>query len=154
MDKMNVEASEPNAVLQTTDPELLEIETELEEKPTFYTNSTQAKCWFLTCSNYTDHGYDYDNIPSILQSKFKTLVYYAMCKEVSRTTSTPHIHLYIACSSNIRFSMLQKHLPNWHILKAKGTVEQVVAYLRKEGEKHAEKASTYVFNSFFEWGGC
>jgi len=48
--------------------------------------------------------------------------------------------------------MIQKHLPNWHILKARGTVEEVKAYLRKEGAKHAEKASTYGFNSFFEWG--
>ena len=141
-----------NEVLQPTDLELQETETELQEKPTFYTDNTQAKCWFLTCNNYADHGYDYDNIQTILQSKFKTLVYYAMSKEVSRTTSTPHIHLYIACSSNIRFGMLQKHLPNWDIRKAKGTVEEAGAYLRKEGEKHKEKAHTYVFNSFFEWG--
>lgn len=135
----------------TTDPDLQALETELQEKPSIYTNNSQAKYWLLTCNNPDKHGYDYDLIQSTILTKFKTVVYYALCQEVSGT-GTPHIHLYLACSSNIRFSMLQKHLPKWHIIKARGTAEESRAYLRKEGDKHKDKACTSVAGSFLEWG--
>lgn len=115
-------------------------------------SDTASKKYQLTINNYAEKGLDYEQIKNIL-SKLKTVVYYCMSKEIGLENKTPHIHLFIACKSALRFSTLKKRFPEAHIEAARGTSEDNRDYVAKSGKwANDEKAETSVPDSFDEWG--
>ncbi|WP_373229006.1 hypothetical protein [Cohnella sp.] len=66
----------------------------------------------------------------------QSLVYYCMADEAGQTH---HTHLYIVCSSAVRFSTLKNKFPIAHLEIAKGTSEQNRDYIFKSGKWENDK---------------
>ena len=113
----------------------------------------QARKWQLTINNPAEKGLDHEHIKEAL-SKLKPTVYWCMADERGIEEETPHTHIYIACSSPVRFSTLQNLFGGAaHIESAKGTSQQNREYIAKEGKwENDEKSGTKIEHSFEEWG--
>ncbi|MDR1703630.1 MAG: replication protein [Clostridiales bacterium] len=112
----------------------------------------QLRKALLTINNPQEKGLDRETI------KFKLMllssaVYWIIVNEIGQG-GTPHTHIYIAFSSGVRFSRLQRLFDGKaHIERANGTSEENRLYLLKEGKwADTEKADTRVEGSFEEWG--
>lgn len=110
----------------------------------------QSRKWQITINNPQEHKISRDDIRASIK-ELKSVVYYAMCDEVGES-GTPHMHIYIAAKAGLRFSTLKKRFPTAHIEKALGSHEENRAYLKKEGEKYADKADTNLPDTFEEDG--
>ena len=78
--------------------------------------------------------------------------YFCMADEVS-TTGTYHTHIFLFCSSPVRFSTIKGRFLTAHIEKAYGSALQNREYIMKSGKwAEGEKANTIVESSFYERG--
>ena len=113
---------------------------------------TQSRKYLLTLNNPQDHNLDHDEIKRRLDS-LKSLRYYCMADEIGLETGTPHTHVFILCSSVVRFSRIKKLFPEAHIDQSLGTAQQNRDYVAKQ-EKWAEdpKSDTSVAGTFEESG--
>lgn len=111
----------------------------------------QRSRWLLTINNPLDYGCDHKHIREIISTRLTTCTYVAMVDEKG---STFHTHLFICCSSRVRFSTLKKCFPEAHIEEARGTVAENISYLKKDGKwKDDEKKQEQVIpGTFEEWG--
>lgn len=76
-----------------------------------------------------------------------------MAEEIGLEEKTPHIHIYLVCSSPVRFSTLKRHFPDAHIEQARGTSEENRAYVEKSGKwLNDPKGDTSVKGTFMECG--
>ena len=120
------------------------------KKESKYVYDRQQKAFFLTINNPSDYGYDHDKIIEIIHSKFKNRVYFCMCDEQG---STYHIHIYILLNKKKRWSSVQNAFKHAHIeTETNGSPQQCRAYIRKDGEKYANKAETNFPDTFYEEG--
>ena len=92
-------------------------------------------------------------------SKIKSVIYWCMCDEIGAENNTPHTHVFILCSSPVRFSTMQRrfssgadHRPYGHVESAYGSAYANRQYLRKEGKWKKTKGDTSVEGSFIEFG--
>jgi len=117
-------------------------------------NDTQSRKYQLTINNPIKNGeYTHERINEILQSEFKSVVYYCMADELGLEEETPHTHLYVAFSGGVRFSTIKKHFPTSHIEKARGTSAENRDYIQKSGKWESDdKRGTQVSGTFEEWG--
>ena len=97
--------------------------------------------------------YNHDALKRILFS-LKSIVYWCMCDEIGLETQTYHTHLFIRFKSSVRFSTLKNKFPTAHIEECYASTTQNRAYIRKEGEKYADKKETNIAETFEEWGEC
>lgn len=114
----------------------------------------ENKCrkWLITINNPEEHGLTYQRIQLIL-SELKSLEYYCMSTEIGLKEQTPHIHIFIYCRNQVRFSRLKTLLPMAHLNKANGSVSQNKDYVAKIGVwEKSEKSETRVEGTFVEWG--
>lgn len=112
----------------------------------------QSRKWLLTINNPVDKGYTHEFIKGQL-GKIKSCVYWCMSDEVGLMGGTPHTHIYIACSSAVRFSTLQKKFEGAHFDVARGTSQQNKEYVYKLGKwANSEKEDTRVDGTQEEWG--
>lgn len=122
----------------------------------------QRQAWLLTINNPLDKKitddeneervFDHYTIKEILVNNFSTLQYFAMADEIGEE-GTPHTHLYIYCTSRVRFSMVKKYFPSAHIDEVKASVDANIAYIKKSGKwEDTDKAETSVAGTFEEWG--
>ena len=77
----------------------------------FIANDSQSRKWQITINNPLDKGYDHARIVEEL-AKIKSCVYWCMSDEIG---STHHTHIYIACSSAVRFSTLKNRFNGAHL---------------------------------------
>lgn len=111
----------------------------------------QSRAWQLTINHPEEHGVTHDTIrPAI--NELKSVLYFCMADEIGSEEKTPHTHIYIAAKSGIRFSTLKKRFPAAHIEQARGNPSENRAYIRKDGDKYADKAETSVPETFEEFG--
>lgn len=91
------------------------------------TPSLRARAFLLTL-NEIEH---YEDLRNEFQ-KLKSCDYFISCKEVAPTTGHEHIHIYAHFSSSYKISkrILSYHS---HIDICKGTPQQNIAYIRKDG---------------------
>ena len=75
---------------------------------------------------------DYDKIISYLQS-LKTMRYIIACKEKAPTTGKEHIHIYV--QFDVGISLSKKKILTAHIEACRGTPQQNVAYIKKNGSE-------------------
>lgn len=80
----------------------------------------------------------YDNKPSR-----SCAINYEIGKE-----GTPHMHMVLESSSQIRFSTIQKIFPGIHIAPTLGTKEEAEDYIHKRG-KHEEKHETLIVEPIY-----
>lgn len=113
---------------------------------------TQSRKWQITLNFKNQKQIDHSAINDKL-SALKTIVYYCMADEVGAKEQTPHTHIFIACSSPVRFSTVKKHFSEAHIEQARGSCEENRAYIEKSGKwENDDKHGTKVDDSFEEWG--
>lgn len=86
----------------------------------------------LTINNPLDHGFNHDQIKSIL-SNFTSLTYWCMCDEVGEQ-GTPHTHVYVVFKNSVMFDTMHKKFYGVHIEKANGSNQENRDYVRKEGK--------------------
>ena len=111
----------------------------------------QARRFLLTVNNPAEKQVTHDSIKSEME-KLTTVKYYCMSDEIG-AEGTYHTHIFLACSSCLRFSTLKRHFPAAHIDSVNGTSEEARAYVLKTGKwEDDEKRGTQVPNTQFEWG--
>ncbi|SFQ36487.1 RNA helicase [Butyrivibrio proteoclasticus] len=116
------------------------------------TKEIQVKYYFLTINNPLNHGMTHANIKDILILNFRTFVYLAMMDEIGEN-GTYHTHILICFSSRVRISMIKKYFPSAHIDVVKGSISDVIKYIKKEGKwTNSKKAETTVEGTFEEHG--
>lgn len=97
-----------------------------------------------------EKGYTHQKIFEIFHANFKTLRYICMSDEMG---STFHTHIFVVFSSRVRFSMIKRYFPEFHIEVCKGNVSDNILYVKKEGRwEHDEKHGTKIDGSFEEYG--
>ena len=96
----------------------------------FIANDSQSRKWQITINNPLDKGYDHARIVEEL-AKIKSCVYWCMSDEIG---STHHTHIYIACSSAVRFSTLKNRFNGAHLEIAHGSSLQNMEYVFKAGK--------------------
>ena len=112
----------------------------------------QGRKWQLTLNNPIEKGFSHEHIKSEL-SKLKSAVYWCMADEKGNEEETPHTHIFIACSSVVRFSTIKNLFPPAHIERANGTSQENRDYIAKYGKwKDTDKGETNIEGSFEEWG--
>ena len=113
-------------------------------------NNSQARKWMLTINNPLECGLNHETITKILM-KFSP-DYFCMADEIA-TTGTYHTHVFLLCSSPVRFSTIKSRFATAHIEKAYGSAIQNREYITKSGKwAEDEKADTVVEGSFYEHG--
>lgn len=105
--------------------------------------------WQITINNPIPKGYTHEVIKEKLQ-EFKKCIYWCMADEEGETF---HTHIYMCCSSIVRFSSIIKRFKGGHFEMAKGTSAQNRDYVFKEGKwANTEKETTNFKDSHEEWG--
>lgn len=113
---------------------------------------SQSRKWQITINNPLERQLDHEALKSEL-SKIKSCIYYCMSDEVGGKEKTHHTHIYIACSSAVRFSTIKKRFPQAHIEIAHGTSQQNKDYVFKEGKwENDKKQETKIPDTQEEWG--
>lgn len=109
----------------------------------------QSRKWQLTINNPTEKNLSH-NILKELLSQIKPIQYYCISDEIA---STHHTHIYIHCTSPVRFSTLKNKFPTAHIELAKGTAIQNRDYVFKEGKwQNNQKHGTNLTDTHEEYG--
>ena len=99
----------------------------------------QARKWQITINNPLDKGFSRERIKAEIH-KLKPLVYWCMADEIGEEEETPHVHIFIACSSPVRFSTLQKLFESKaHLERCNGSPEQNRDYISKDGSQDFEE---------------
>lgn len=96
------------------------------------TDNSQSRKWQITINNPETKGYTHEVIKEKLK-EFKSCVYWCMADETGEA-GTYHTHIYIACSSAVRFSTIRKKFEGGHFEMANGTSQQNRDYVYKEGK--------------------
>ena len=111
----------------------------------------QSRKYQITINNPIKKGLNHNKIKEIIK-EIKSCIYYCMSDEIGKEENTPHTHIYIACSSPVRFSTIKNRFPLAHIESARGTSEQNRDYVFKLGKHEEEKGETKIPNAQEEWG--
>lgn len=112
----------------------------------------RSRKWLLTINNPLEKGYTHEMLKSLL-AKTKQCIYWCMSDEIGNDTQTFHTHIYIACSSAVRFGVLFKRFEGAHLDVAKGSSEDNRNYVFKSGKWSTDKkAETNIPDSHEEWG--
>lgn len=88
--------------------------------------SFRARAFQLTLNNIETYNDIYNYLTNL-----KAFKYLISCKEKAPTTGHEHIHIYINFNQCIKLN--QKKLKGAHIEKCKGTPQQNIEYIKKDG---------------------
>ncbi len=103
----------------------------------------------LTINNPVDKGYTHETIKTVLDEF--SLVYWCMCDEIGNE-GTYHTHIFFIAKNGVMFDTVQKRFYGAHIETVKGSNEDNYNYIRKIGEKYADKQETNLSDTFEEFG--
>ncbi len=111
----------------------------------------QSEMYQITINNPLTYGFSHDQIKETLITNLKTLQYFCMADEKAATF---HTHIFVCCTSRVRFSKIKKHFPQAHIEAVKGSITDNIDYIKKSGkwENDTIKHSSSIENSFESWG--
>lgn len=113
---------------------------------------TQSRKWQITINAKNKKQIDHAAIKKTL-SEIKPILYYCMADEIGLKEQTPHTHIFIVCSSPVRFSTIKRYFPEGHIEQARGSCEENKIYVEKAGKwENDPKGDTSIKGSFEEWG--
>lgn len=112
---------------------------------------TQSRKWQITINNPIEKGYTHEHIKEQLE-QFKNCVYWCMSDEIGMN-QTFHTHIYIQCSSAVRYSTIKKRFDGGHYEMAKGTGYQNRDYVFKQGKwSGTDKEETNLKDTHEEYG--
>jgi len=112
----------------------------------------QSLKWQITINNPLEKGFSHERIKEEI-SQLKSIVYWCMADEVGTEEKTPHTHVYVAFSSNVRFSTLKKRFETAHLERAYGSSQDNRDYVAKAGKwENDEKCDSKLEGTFEEWG--
>lgn len=97
-----------------------------------------SRKWLLTIPVPEQWGRNHDVIKRSLK-RLKGICYWCMCDEIGKISYTYHTHLYIVGENAIPFSEIKKRFPAAHIEVCKGSDEEIIAYIKKEGRYKTDK---------------
>jgi len=113
--------------------------------------NTQSRKWQVTINNPLEKGFTHDLIKSKLH-EFKSLNYWCLSDEVGEN-GTYHTHIYVAFNSAVRFSTIQKSFDGGHFEMARGTSQQNMEYVFKQGKwENDKKKETNLIDTHEEFG--
>lgn len=113
---------------------------------------TQHRAWQITINNPEDKGYTHEVIKQKLDT-LSTVDYTCMCDEIGGETHTYHTHIYIHCTSGMRFSTIKNLFNEAHIDFARGSPRDNRDYITKSGKwEDTEKHNTNLKDTFEEYG--
>lgn len=113
-------------------------------------NDTKSRKYQLTINNPQDCNFSHETINNTM--KEISYDYYCLCDEIGKE-GTPHTHIFFVCKNAIRFSKVKKLFPTAHIETARGSCQENVDYIRKEGKYlDSEKKETNLIETFEEYG--
>lgn len=72
--------------------------------------------YMITINQPFEKGYTHEVINDLLQTKFKSIIYYCFAEEQG---SKHHIHIYAVFKTPVRFSQIKKVFKEGHIENAK-----------------------------------
>lgn len=112
---------------------------------------TQSNKYQLTINDPIEKGYSHEKIIEILRNNFKTLTYTCLADEQG---SCYHTHVFVVFNSRVRFSMIKRYFPEFHIEYCKGSVTDNVNYIKKSGkwELDESKQEKKIEGTFEEYG--
>jgi hypothetical protein len=85
-------------------------------------------------------------------NSFKKLIYWCMADEVGEC-GTHHTHIYMVCSSVVRFSSIKKRFDGGHFEMCRGTSQENRDYIFKLGKhEKGKKAETHLPETREEYG--
>lgn len=118
-----------------------------------YIKDSQSRKWQITINNPIDKGFTHEKTKEEIQ-KIKSCIYYCLSDEVGGKEKTHHTHIYLACSSAVRFSTVKNRFEKAHIEIAHGTSEQNRDYVFKESkwENDKDKHETKIPDTQEEFG--
>lgn len=93
----------------------------------------RSRKWLITINNPIEKGYTHEILRGLI-AETKQCVYWCMSDETGLDTGTYHTHVYLACSSAVRFSVLFKRFEGAHFDVARGTSEDNRNYVFKIGK--------------------
>jgi len=112
---------------------------------------TYARKWQITINNPVEKGFTHEHIQDIMTS-FKKLVYWCMADEIGEC-GTYHTHIYMVCSTTVRFSAVKKRFDGGHFEMCKGTSAENRDYIFKQGKhEKGKKAETHLPETREEYG--
>ncbi len=115
------------------------------------TADLQSRKWQITINNPLKKGYTREHIKETL-SCFKSCVYWCASDEVGEG-GTPHVHIFFACASAVRFSTVKSRFEGGHFEIAHGTCSQNRDYVFKLGKWETDKKhETNLPETHEEWG--
>lgn len=115
---------------------------------------TASRKWQITINNPIEKGFTHDKIKKLM-SEFKKCVYWCMSDEKGLKEETYHTHIYMCCSSVVRFSMVKKRFEGAHFEMAKGTSQENREYVLKVGKwSNTSKEETRINGTQEEFGEC
>lgn len=109
-----------------------------------------SRKYLLTLNNPADHGFTHARIKQTL-TQFSGVEYWCMCDETGEK-GTYHTHLYFCTTNPVQFHTVHQRFYGVHIETVNGTHRENRDYIRKEGEKHAEKKASNHPETFEESG--
>ncbi|MCR5432366.1 MAG: replication protein [Lachnospiraceae bacterium] len=112
---------------------------------------SQSRRYLLTINN-PQPEFSHEKIKQIATMQFKTLEFIAMSDEIGEQ-GTYHTHVLLCFVSAVRFSTVKKRFSTAHIDPVKGTINDVITYIKKIGKwAETKKAETSVPGTYDEWG--
>lgn len=114
-------------------------------------NNSQSRKWQITINNPLEKNYSHDQIKEIL-SEFKSLIYWCMADEIGEN-GTYHTHIYLACTSAVRFTTIKSRFDGGHFEIARGTSQENRDYIFKLGKwEKSKKKETNLLETQEEQG--
>lgn len=104
----------------------------------------------LTINNPKEKGYTHQKIVETL-NEFSNLIYWCMCDEIGEQL-TYHTHIFFISKNPIMFDTVKNRFYSCHIEKTYGTNTDNYNYIRKIGDKFADKKETNLPDTFEEFG--
>ena len=112
---------------------------------------TMSKKYHIVINNPKEKDLEHEEIKRCLFS-LKATAYFCMADEIA-TTGTYHTHIFVYFKNRVRFSTVQKLLPNANIQTAYGSPQSNRDYIKKEGRWLDDaKHETNLPETFEEWG--
>lgn len=125
--------------------------SQLESRCFYKKKDSQSRKWQLTINNPLEKDFTHEKIKQLI-SGIKPCIYYCLSDEIGGKEKTHHTHIFIACSSGVRFSTIKNKFPQAHIELAKGTCEQNRDYVFKLGKHEKSKGETKIKDTQEEYG--
>lgn len=111
----------------------------------------QSRKWFITINNPQNYGMSQEVIQNIIQG-CASVRYYCMSDEIGAINGTYHTHVFMECSSGVRFSTVKNMFPMAHIESSRAKRNTARSYVFKDNPILCkDKKDTNLSDTHFEW---